>query len=387
MQPFFLNLRHMRAAVATFRGGSLTAAARSVHLTQPAITQGLANLERALGHRLFERTVEGMRPTQAATVVVPRLATALELIGNARVTAAQARAFLTVARAGGYAAAARAAGISTATLHRAVADLGSAYGLTLFERRGDGVVTTRRGRDLARRLSLADRELVSAVDELAELAGKEVGRLTIGAMPLCRARLLPAALSRFLPRYPGFAVAVVEGGYADLVGPLRDGEIDVLIGALRGASATGDLQERPLFTDRPVIVGRAGHPLAGSSPAIAALAGYPWSVAAIGAPLRTHWQRMFDDAGVDAPPVPLECGSVMAIRELLLRSDFLTILSPDQVAAELAAGWLAVIRETPAAVVRTIGTTVRSGWTPTPLQRVLLDELEQEPGPAFRKIL
>ncbi len=375
MPPFFLNLRHMRAAVATFRDGSLSAAARSVYLTQPAITQGLAKLEAALGHRLFERTVEGMRPTAAAGIVVPRFAAALDLVGNPRVTASQARAFLTVVRAGGYAAAARIGGVSTATLHRAVADLGAAYGWPLLDRRGDGVVPTRRGRDLMRRLSLADRELTAGIDELAEYAGREVGRLVIGAMPLCRARLLPAALSRFLPRYPDFSVAVVEGGYADLIGPLRDGEIDVLIGALRG-DPSGDLRERPLFTDRPVIVGRAGHPLAGGEPAMAALATFPWSVAAPGAPLRSHWEGLFRDAGVPIPPVPLECGSVMAIRELLVRSDFLTILSPDQVAAELAAGWLAVVRETPPSLVRTIGTTTRGSWVPTPLQNVLLGELD-----------
>jgi len=37
---------------------------------------------------------------------------------------------------------------------------------------------------------------------------------------------------------------------------------------------------------------------------------------------------MFEDAGVAVPPVPIESDSVMAIRQLLIESDLLTMLSP-----------------------------------------------------------
>lgn len=46
MEPFNLNLRHLRAVALMKRLGSLTAAAAAAHLTQPALTQGLARLER-----------------------------------------------------------------------------------------------------------------------------------------------------------------------------------------------------------------------------------------------------------------------------------------------------------------------------------------------------
>ena len=375
MEADRLNLRHLRAALAVARHGSISAAARDVHLTQPAITQGLAKLEAAIGARLFERRSDGMVPTRAAELLAPRVEAALGLIG-ARVTAAQLRAFLAVARASGYAAAAAATGVSEASLHRAVRDLSLALGLTLVERRGGGIAITVRGRQVARRFALARAELAAGLDEIAAESGRETGRVAVGAMPLCRARLLPAAVAAFHARHPGFSIAIAEGSHAELVGPLRDGELDLLIGALRPEPG-GELDQRALFEDRPVVVARARHPLAGADPDLATLARYPWAVPARGAPLRDHWERMFADAGLPLPPVPVECGSVITIRQLLLQSDFLTLLSLDQVAVELEAGWLAVIRAAPPGLVRTIGITTRKGWRATPLQRAFLHAVER----------
>src|SRR5687767_5030983 len=117
------NLRHLQAMVAATETGSLSAAARRVNLTQPAITQGIAKLERGLGLPLFERRPGGMEPTDAARILAPRAAAALALIGSPRVTGPQMRAFMALARGGSYVAAAAETGIRESSLHRAVADL------------------------------------------------------------------------------------------------------------------------------------------------------------------------------------------------------------------------------------------------------------------------
>ncbi len=369
------NLRHLHAVLAVYRHGTISSAAHDVNLTQPAITQGIARVEAQIGMPLFERSSGGMAPTPAADAFVPRIAAALARIASPRVTAAQMRAFLGLARAGSYVVAARNLGISDASLHRAVRDLSVALGRDLVERRGRGVALTRRGTALARAYALASAELEAGSEELAALAGHETGRIAIGAMPLCRARLLPAALARFHARYPHYTLVVTEGSHAELVGPLRDGDLDLLIGALRHPSPGADLEQRALFEDRPVVIGRANHPLAGTGPSLETLARYPWSVAAPGAPLRDHWEAMFTGAGLAVPRVPVECGSVIAIRQLMISSDFLTLLSRDQVAVELEAGWLTILCPAPPEIVRTIGVTTRSGWRPTPLQARFLTEL------------
>ena len=45
---------------------------------------------------------------------------------------------------------------------------------------------------------------------------------------------------------------LAEGSHAELVAPLRDGELDVIVGALRQSSVGDDLVQRELFVDRPV---------------------------------------------------------------------------------------------------------------------------------------
>jgi DNA-binding transcriptional LysR family regulator len=377
VSPNDLNLRHLRAAVATAASGSVSAAAARVNLTQPAVTQGIAKLERHVGLPLFVRRPDGMEPTDAARILLPRAEAALELIGSARVTAPQMRAFAALARRGSYAAAAAETGLRKPSLHRAVADLALGIGQRLVERRGAGVALTARGAALARRFRLAESELAAGLAEIEALKGREVGRIVVGAMPLSRARLLPDGIAAFHRAHPGVDIAVVEGSHADLVGPLRDGEIDLMLGALRGAAEAEGLVERPLFRDRPVMICRAGHPLLGEGrdPTAARLAEFDWVLPGEATPLRAQWRQMFAGSGVAPPRVAIECGSVIVIRQLLIQGDFLTLLSPDQVAVELEAGWLARLGPTPGDPSRLVGLTIRDGWRPTALQQRFLDTL------------
>ena len=66
----------------------------------------------------------------------------------------------------------------------------------------------------------------------------------------------------------------------------------------------------------------------------------------------------------------------MTIRQLLMDSDFLTLLSPDQVLVELEAGWLARIADLPEDLDRIIGVTTRNSWNPTRVQSEFLADLE-----------
>jgi DNA-binding transcriptional LysR family regulator len=371
-----LNIRHLAAMAAAVRLGSVSRAAEAVNLTQPAATQGIAKLEAQLGIALFERRATGMVPTEAAVRLAPRVEAALRLIGSNRVTAAQLRAFVALAQHGSYPAAAQAAGVTVSSLHRAVGDLGLALGQRLVDRRGRGLVLTHHGVQVARRLRLALAELRAGAEDLGELLGRSAGRISIGAMPLCRARLLPHAINAFRRDHAGIDLLIHEGAHGELVGPLRDGEVDLMIGALRNPETLGpDLVQAPLFDDRPTIIARAGHPLAAAPDRLAALHRHGWIVPPEGTPLRTLWRNLFAALGGPLPPVPIECGSVMTIRELLQAGDELTLLSIDQLSVELASGLLVDLGPAPGAVTRTIGVTHRADWRPTRAQAAFLATL------------
>lgn len=387
--PFALNLRHLRALVSVLSFGSLNRAAEAAGLSQPALTQAMAKLERQLCVTLFERHAGGVTPTPAGLALAQRterafaaLAAGVRRTGRAGgrgfanpehlMTATQLEAFLHFADAQGFAGAAAASGMAQPGIHRAVRELQQISGTVLAERRGRGMVLTAAGRAMARGIRLAAGEIAAGIAE-AQGEAEPTGRIAIGVMPLSRALVVPRAIAHFLREYPGTVIEVVEGAWRELIDPLIDGVIDLTVGALRDDPPAG-VDQVPLFTDRLAVFARAGHPLAGRRVTLGELRGAAWIVGPTGTPLRAHWQALFGEA---APEVPIECGSVMVIRGVVMQSDLLTLLSPDQIAVELDTGMLARIDVDLPGCVRTIGLTTRAGWRPTQAQKRLVALLEQ----------
>lgn len=383
--PFELNLRHLRALGAIADCGNISGAARLAGLSQPALTQGLAKLEAQFGTTLFDRRPQGMELTVTGRRVLARVARAMAKLSRAvragaknarttrpenRLTSAQVRAMLSLAETGSFVAAAQSVGLSEPALHRAVKELELLCAMAIVERRGRGVGLTAAGHKLARDLALGVAELSAALEE----GDDEGGRLSIGAMALSRSLLLPATLAALSQKAPTAHVDVIEGSYLELVEFLRSGSVDVIIGALR-VEPPRDLHEEALFTDRLTVIGRAGHPLADKHAGYHDLTLYPWIVARRASGLLDRWQQLFDQVGMPRPTAPIQCGSVALIRGVLVRSDFLTLLSPDQVRAEIDAGQLIEIKSDAPDTARTIGAITRRDFYPTKLQRLFLDEL------------
>lgn len=383
--PYQLNLRHLRMLSALTDAGSISATARLIGMTQPALSQALLKLETTFGADLFERNAQGIALTGDGRRVLRRVDRAMVSLERAFrrsgtsqqrrdpldfLTSAHVRGLLTVAEQGSFVAAAQAAGVSVPALHRAVRDLETVAGTALVERRGRGIGLTRPGQVLARGFMIGIAELRAALEECS----RREGLLTIGAMALSRSLLLPATLANLVLQRPEARADIVEGSYLELAELLRNGRIDILIGALRRHPGP-DLRQEPLFADRLTIIGRVKHPLAAKVASFEDLAAYPWIVARRASGLLDRWQQIFDRAGMPRPQAPIQCGSVALIRGVLVRSDFLTLLSPNQVSAEIASGSLVQLQSGIPDTMRTIGAITRRDWHPTNLQKFFMNVL------------
>src|SRR6516225_3246917 len=77
------NLRHLVLFDSVVQRGSVSAAARAAHLSQPAVTQAVAHIEAALGARLLQRSYSGLALTGAGHAAAARVDRALQMLREA----------------------------------------------------------------------------------------------------------------------------------------------------------------------------------------------------------------------------------------------------------------------------------------------------------------
>lgn len=402
------NLRHLQVLCEVARHGSVSAAARALHLSQPAATQAVARLESVLDARLFERTPGGVRATAHGRICVDRAGRVLERItdgvaGSARVrshqeaerllrmiTSAELEAVTAVVEHNGFASAASAIGLSRPTLHRAVRRLEKTLGVPLFEWTSFGLSPTREAEHLACQARLACGEIQQALAEIRAAKDTDTGRTVIGAMPLARSGLVPRAVLEFTAQYPGHRISILDGPYENMLQELRHGGADALVGALRDPLPSPDIDQEHLFDDPLAVIMRAGHPLADRTTAsVRLLCRFPWIAPRLGSPLRGQFEDLLRGGGSasEVPPVPfVECNSLVAARTMLMESDRLMLLSRYQIQHELSSGALIALPHPQGRVVRRIGLTLRKGWQPTTAQRALLQALRKHARAAARAL-
>lgn len=85
-----MSLIRLRTFVEVYRQRSITAAARALNLTQPAVSQHIAGLESAVGKALFERQTHGVQPTAAADELAADIGNKLDA-AEAALASARAR--------------------------------------------------------------------------------------------------------------------------------------------------------------------------------------------------------------------------------------------------------------------------------------------------------
>ena len=79
-----MDVPRLEAFLEVARLGSMRAAARSLHLGQPALSARIVALEDELGAKVFERTKRGVRLTLAGRALIPHAERALEAIEAGR---------------------------------------------------------------------------------------------------------------------------------------------------------------------------------------------------------------------------------------------------------------------------------------------------------------
>ncbi|BEV11883.1 LysR family transcriptional regulator [Asticcacaulis sp. DW145] len=379
-----IKFRRIRVALAIRQTGSAAGAAERLHLSQPSVTEAIGRLEAELDTPLFERSSKGMRPTPEGEVFCARSAEAFEILTETagqcakgtqlspvwprQVNELHLRTVIALSRTGRFNLAAQSLNMAAAAVHRAAREMETLSGLSLWRRTPYGVALTPVGEAVSRASALTLRGLELAREAMMEKKGVFDGQLRIGVLPLARAIWAPTAIADIISAYPSARIKVTDGSYAELRHGLIDGEVDMVIGALRPEKDTTDIVQYPLFSDPLSIIARSGHPLAGRrtvTPEL--LRTLTWALPRPDTPARQMFDAFFARHNLSAPRETVECGSLAALRGLLSLTDIVTPLSPRQVSFELEAGSLVVIGAPLDGTERTIGMAERKHFRPTQL--------------------
>lgn len=399
MSAEILNLRHLRIFLEVLDSKSISNASGKVFLSQSAITQAIAKLEIELNTSLFHRRTDGMYPTETGLIFAFRVRRALSLIlsglqGLSRIsdghlvrpskliqaiTSTQLRNLIIITQSQNFSIASRTLNVSQSSLHRAARGLESLLGTVLFEKTSNGTSSSKSALKLARAAKLAFNEITQAREEINAFHNRELGKITIGSMPLARSSVLPTTIIEFNKQFPNFKISVIDGIYEDLLSHLRNGDIDILTGALRPPNAGDDIKQEALFTSSIEVLARSDHPLANDSElSLKKLSDYPWVVLRRETPTRALFDAVFSSDGVEMPERIIESGSQGLIRSLLLGDDWLTMSSEHQFQYELESGQLKKLNFELAQTPRTIGITTRKSWNPTGTQLAFVNLLREK---------
>src|SRR6266404_4859597 len=228
----------------------------------------------------------------------------------------QLKAFVAIAESGTFTAGAVRVHVTQAAISMQIRQLENELGAKLFIRAPRRVMLTEAGEQLLQRARQILRDHDAAVEEVAELAGAERGRLRVGsASAMVTTDVLPGLLKQVRKQHAGAEITVASGTSEALVQQILGGELDVAFVSLP-VEARGINTER-LSQDQLVAIASPRHKLAKQRTLSAyTLAGEKLILGERGGNTRRLIDQFFAQAGV-SPQVSMELSRQAAIRRMV----------------------------------------------------------------------
>lgn len=393
------NIRHLRMAQAIGRFAGVSSASRHLNISQPAVTQAIANLEEQLGTAIFDRRATGTYVTDIGKRFLVRVDRFFEILESAIystlnnageqpgrqlplieqfVTTTQLKALVVASEPATLEATAAAMKMSVASLHRSARALERSLGAPLLERAARGNVCNAAGEFLAREVRRAAREIEFGRAEITLDHDNEDLEIMVGMLPMAGTFELASGIRRFAKTHPSTRVTIQSGTYRALLDDLLNCRIDMIFGLLHSPDWEPEIEEELLYTDSYCVVCRPGHPLTRLREITAeALRDYDWIVPAKRTQRRRNIEALFASTGRQ-PRGNVEVNSYNCARTLLLESDMVTVMSRSEVRLDAKLGTLTFLPCAGLGGEMPKGLTTRLGWLPTERHEQFLECLRYE---------
>lgn len=252
--------------------------------------------------------------------------------------------FLTAAEELNFTHAARRLHLSQSAVSQQIRELEDDLGVSLFERRGRGLLLTPAGERLRAMAKPLMRDVRLAREALGEFKAIPQGVLRVGASNTPGIYLLPYALGEFARLYPGVRVSLRVADGPAIVRALQDGELDLAL--LEDDPAPGRMpgwEHVRLLEDELALIAGPTHPWAGRRDlTLADLEQHPLIFRQETSPTRRAILDHIAKAGLDPQRLitHFELGNTEAIKRAVMAGLGVGWVSRYACALERKAGWL-----------------------------------------------
>jgi DNA-binding transcriptional LysR family regulator len=252
--------------------------------------------------------------------------------------------FLTAAEDLNFTHAARRLFLSQSAVSQQIRELEEDLGVTLFERRGRGLLLTPAGERLRAKAKPIMRDVRHARESLGEFRAMPQGVIRVGASNTPGIYLLPYALGRFAERFPGVRISLRVGDGSAITRAIQDGELDLAL--LEDDPSPGRLpgwEQRELLQDELALIARPDHPWARRTDlTVTDLPDHPIIFRQADSPTRQLILDRIAQAGMDPDRLStlFELGNTEAIKRAVMAGLGVGWVSRYACALERKAGWL-----------------------------------------------
>lgn len=291
------------------------------------------------------------------------------------------RAFLDIAATGNLSAVAVVQGVTQPALSRSLAELEDLLGAPLFLREKRRLVLTAQGALFRHHAALAVQALEAGAGAMRPNA--QGGSIRVGILPTAATQLFPRVAVRFAALHPGTILKIETGPHGYLLGQLRMGAIDLMVGRMPDPAEMAGMIFAHLYEEDIVLVARKGHVMAGA-PIAVLLQSVPVILPPEGAVIRRAVNDYLAVLGLAGLRPAVETVALAVGRGLLAASDSVWFISRGVVADELQRGALIELPTGVRFLSGAVGITRPQAQASSPIMdallRLCIDEARAKPA-------
>lgn len=286
------------------------------------------------------------------------------------------QALTEIVRQGSLKRAAEKLFLTQPAISRTLSELEDILGAELLKRGRGGVSLTPQGAFFHGFAQASLSALQQGVEGL-DAAGREGAmRLRVGALPSVAARLMPEVVADLDALAPDLLLGIADGAHGQLLGLLRAGDLDLLIGRLGDPASMRGLSFTQLYLEDVAVVVRPGHPIL-SDPDLRRIGEFQVIYPPAAAAIRPLVERLLIASGVPVPPRRIETVSGAFGRVYTRQADAVWFISAGVVAREVADGRLVRLPIETSLTQGPVGLMMRANQDPTTAQRLFVQAVRQ----------